>query len=101
MPEFNKESHAGEAVRPPALAFDYERYKGQVEDFDMTDDQKRELLETLWSIMKSFVELGFSAEHCGQILATFNIAAEDASDAVESADFHETETPARQQDEEA
>jgi hypothetical protein len=45
---------------PPALELDHEKYMDDLAEFDMTDAQKRELLETLWAIMRHFVELGFS-----------------------------------------
>ncbi|MCK4207539.1 hypothetical protein J3U99_22535 [Brucella pituitosa] len=48
------------------------KYWQQVEDLDMSDEQRRELLETLWSIMRSFVELGFSADICAQLLQGFD-----------------------------
>lgn len=43
----------------PALFIDWDLYGQYLEDSDMSDDQKREFLETLWSIMVSFVDLGF------------------------------------------
>ena len=53
-----------------ALSFDYEKYAPYLEDADLTEEQKREFLETLWSIMVSFVDLGFGIhpvqQVCGQ-----------------------------------
>lgn len=46
---------------------DVDAYAAEVEDFDMTEDQKRELLVTLWSIMRSFVEMGFSGDICAAL----------------------------------
>lgn len=45
--------------RPPALELDPHMYLGDFEEFDMSEEKKIELLQTLWSIMRSFVELGF------------------------------------------
>ncbi|MEO0383209.1 MAG: hypothetical protein AAF234_06595 [Pseudomonadota bacterium] len=43
----------------PALEIDYELYMKMLEDSEWTDDQKREFIETMWSIIVSFVDLGF------------------------------------------
>jgi len=48
--------------RPMALELDQSRYIGLLDEFEATDAQKSELLMTLWSIMRSFVELGISAD---------------------------------------
>jgi len=43
----------------PVIAFDVAHYEHMLEDCDWTDAQKREYLETLWSIIVEFVTLGF------------------------------------------
>ncbi|BBK42780.1 hypothetical protein STVA_28000 [Allostella vacuolata] len=86
-------SEAGAAV-PPALELDVERYRGDLAGFDLNEDQQRELLETLWSIMRSFVELGFTVDVCGQV---FGDEAGGGGDAVESA-ITTSETPADGED---
>lgn len=43
------------------------KYAGELNDLDITEEQKRELLETLWSIMRSFVEMGFSVDICAAL----------------------------------
>jgi hypothetical protein len=71
----------------PPLAFDADKYAPYVADFDMSEEQKQELLETLWSIMQTFVNLGLDiskADLCGQLFADFNEACEGAPDGVES-----------------
>ena len=35
---------------------DYEKYRPLVAEFDLTDEQKDELIDTVWSMMKSFVD---------------------------------------------
>jgi hypothetical protein len=45
-----------------ALPLDVKKYQSHLEDFDMTEEQKLELLETLWSIMAAFVDLGFGID---------------------------------------
>ncbi|MCY0149335.1 hypothetical protein OEG84_16870 [Hoeflea sp. G2-23] len=43
----------------PALSIDWEFYGTYLDESDLSDDQKREFIETLWSIAVSFVDLGF------------------------------------------
>ena len=43
----------------PALSIDWDLYGRYLEESDLSDDQKREFIETLWNIMVSFVDLGF------------------------------------------
>ncbi|MEM1285720.1 MAG: hypothetical protein AAGH43_10060 [Pseudomonadota bacterium] len=50
---------AGEASKFQALTLDIELYQGCIDDPEMSVADKRELIETLWSIMVSFVDLGF------------------------------------------
>lgn len=40
------------------------KYRAAVDLFEITDEQKDDLLLTLWSIMRSFVELGFNGDVC-------------------------------------
>lgn len=42
--------------------FDVAKYMAHVEDFDMTEEQKVEFLQTLWWIMAAFVNLGFGVD---------------------------------------
>jgi hypothetical protein len=79
---------------PPALELDHGKYMDELESFDLTDAQKRELLETLWSIMRSFVELGFRADDCGQVLGLAALASTESPDGVDSRlPSSATETP--------
>lgn len=58
----------------PAPELDPADYLADMEGFAMTEAQKIELLETLWSIMRSFVEMGVDvgeADPCGQIFGDF------------------------------
>jgi len=49
---------------------DFERYAPLLKDADISDDQKRELLQALWSVIIGFVDLGFevvpASSACGQ-----------------------------------
>lgn len=60
---------------PPAPEMDPADYLLDMADFDMTEAQKIELLETLWSIMGSFARMGFEVDVCGLIFEEFNDAA--------------------------
>lgn len=43
----------------PRLSIDWEEFAHHLEDSDLSDEQKREFIETLYEIMLSFVDLGF------------------------------------------
>ena len=49
--------------------FDAEKYRQDLEGFDISDEQANELLQTLWSIMSAFVELGFGVDSVQYLLA--------------------------------
>lgn len=51
----------------PSLSIDWEVYAALLEDSDMTMAQQRELIETLWSIVVMFVDLGFDLNPISQI----------------------------------
>ncbi len=44
----------------PQLQFDWQDWLPFVEGSDLTNDQKREMIETLWSIVLAFVDLGWN-----------------------------------------
>ncbi|MCF6301874.1 MAG: hypothetical protein L3J13_01510 [Devosiaceae bacterium] len=60
----------------PALKLDVERYEEMLNDCDLTEEQRQEFLETIWSIIVGFVDLGFDIhplqqadpDGCGQDL---------------------------------
>lgn len=54
----NAAPNAASSHARPTLAFDYERYAPLLNDPSLTDDQKRQCLEALWSLIIGFVELG-------------------------------------------
>ncbi len=55
----------------PKASIDWETYLPLIEDEDIPDEQKRELIETLWWIMLAFVDLGFDLhpvqQGCGEL----------------------------------
>lgn len=61
--EFNEKSR-------PTLTVDWVTYAHHLEDSTMSDDEKREVIETLWSIVVSFIDMGFDVrspdDACGQ-----------------------------------
>lgn len=54
----------------PTLTVDWEAYVPLLEGSKLSEEDKREFIETLWSIVVGFVDLGFSVEtpprSCGQ-----------------------------------
>ncbi len=57
-------ARAQKTIGPPAaiptLTIDWELYGEYLEEFDLSDAEQRELIEALWSIVVSFVDLGFN-----------------------------------------
>ncbi len=53
---------AAEPDTPPVVRLDVALYERYLSDGGMTDDQKREFLEALWSIVVGFVDLGFGID---------------------------------------
>ena len=49
------------------LSIDFELYEQLLEDSDLSEEQKREYIETLWSIVVSFVDLGFNIHPVQQV----------------------------------
>lgn len=47
------------SLQPPSLTIDWDLYGSYLADSDMSDEQKREFIQTLWNIVVSFVDLGF------------------------------------------
>ncbi|MEM8985429.1 MAG: hypothetical protein AAGC95_01790 [Pseudomonadota bacterium] len=52
-------THINSSDSQPIITVDYERYAQFLEDTDLSEDQKREFLQTLWNIVVEFVSLGF------------------------------------------
>lgn len=43
----------------PTLSIDWDLYGELLEDSDLSDEEKREFLTSIWNIVVSFVDLGF------------------------------------------
>ncbi len=79
---------------PAGLELDHARYLPELADLDMPEEQKIVLIETLWPIMRSLVDLGYASEvpanTCGQLSDVFNDA---ASPTLEGVDYAEVSLP--------
>ncbi len=68
------------------LSVDVQKYQDLLDGSGLTDEQKQQVLEALWSLIMNFVELGFEVhplqEVCGQDDAEDTEHAKDAFDAV-------------------
>ena len=62
--------HKTDLPKRPSLSVDWEVYAAMLEDSDMPLDQQQELIETLWSIVVMFVDLGYDVkpvlQSCGE-----------------------------------
>lgn len=60
--------------RYPTLTLDTERYQAMLDAPDLSENQKRELIETLWQVVVGFIDLNFdicttdesAGESCGK-----------------------------------
>ncbi len=67
----------------PSLSVDWEVYAAMLEDSDMPLDDQKELIETLWSIVVMFVDLGYDLKPTTQICGEDQEAlADDSTDLV-------------------
>ena len=55
----NKPTNLTSPSKRKALTLDVNYYQSFLDDTDIPEDKKRELIETLWSIVVSFVDMGF------------------------------------------
>lgn len=59
-------------ARPPKLTFDWREWLPYLVECEGTEEQKRELIQNLWTIIQSFVDFGWeivargAKESCGQ-----------------------------------
>jgi len=94
--DFNKSASTEGKDRPhPTIApeLDPSRYMAELEEFDLSEAEKIELLETLWSIMYSFVRIGFDVKNCGQIFENFTLETQASPDAIDSSHSENQEKP--------
>jgi hypothetical protein len=97
--ETNRATSAVNSQVMPALGIDWDFYMRLLEDSDAPDEQKRELIETVWSIIVAFVDLGFGVHPiqqacdaaCGQNEIFAQISAQDLSGMVDSTHSRKSE----------
>lgn len=83
-----------DASASPIVTVDVEKYQSLIDDPSLTQEQKEEFLQALWSIIVSFVELGFGVhplqEVCGQDSGKLSQQLKDTFDQVRSEEIDET-----------
>jgi hypothetical protein len=80
----------------PTPHLDPQDYLADLADMELTEEQAREFLETLWYIMGHFARAGFSSvDVCGLIFGEFNQAAGDGAGDVTLDHSTSTEMPSR------
>lgn len=52
----------------PTIAVDYDRYLHYLDDCGLDETKKREFIDALWSIIISFVDLGFGVHPLQQVI---------------------------------
>lgn len=87
------------AASRPIVTVDVEKYQHYLDGSNMTDRQKEEFLQALWSVMVTFVELGFRVhplqEVCGK---GSGHALPDLSDEFNQVSSDEAKTPQKPKD---
>lgn len=71
-------------VAPDLFSLHLAEYLADLSDMDLSEAQKVELLQVLWSIMARFVQMGFSLDLCGQLVQRFNLMSMQTGDQIES-----------------
>lgn len=81
-------SHKPEAPLRTSLKTDLNQFAHHLDGADLSDAQKQDLLEALWSLMIQFVDLGFGVSPtqntCGQLKKSTDQAPRDSADQVQS-----------------
>ncbi len=81
----------------PTLTVDVEKYQAFLDGADMTEVQKEEFLQALWSIIVSFVDLGFGVHPlqavCGEDADCDSKTAKSEFDVVSCDDQKNDEKP--------
>ncbi len=71
MADNTNDKHEAEET-PLTLEIDVEHYQSYLDDMDIPDEKKRELVEVIYSIVVQFVELGFGITTTDQALDAKN-----------------------------
>ena len=78
---------------PKAPELDPSRYMAELKELDLSEAEKVELLRALWSVMYSFVRLGFDVKNCGQIFENFTLETQARPCAIDSTHSDNQEKP--------
>jgi hypothetical protein len=83
-----------DASARPVLTVDVNKYQALLDDPSLSEAQKEEFLRALWSIVVTFVELGFGVhplqEVCEQDSEALFLSSKEAFDQVKSNELVET-----------
>lgn len=86
-----------DASSKPSITVDVERYQAYLDGSDMTQAEKEDFLQALWTIIVGFVEMGFGVhplqEVCGKDAKGGSKTAAEAFDAVCSDEPEQEENP--------
>lgn len=81
------------------LVLEPDDYRHHLDDFDLTEEQQNELLETLWSIMSIFVDIGWGVDTVQMFFPDiFAEVAPDSEKLLESKDASEIDQTATTQE---
>lgn len=68
------------SIRAKALNIDLDQYLEHLDHLDLPEDQKREMIAALWSVIIGFVDLGFGVSATQTMCGQFGKMAEPAPD---------------------
>lgn len=78
------------ATTRPTLSIDVARYQEYLDGSDLTPEQKEEFLRAMWSVVVTFVELGYGVhplqEACGKDAGGHDQGPQKAGDSLNSDD---------------
>jgi len=80
-----RDKNTNKPAKMPSLRVDWEVYAQMLETSDWSDAQKREFIETIWSLVMTFVDLGYGIHPVQQACGERNSLTElDLSDLLSS-----------------
>lgn len=82
MKQRNTQNAPAKAGAALSIDVDFKRYAHFLEELDIPEDKKREMLQSYWEIICSFVHLGFgvtSSDFMGRLTESFQKVRDEAS----------------------